>query len=519
MNRSAIAWSVALMWGGSAFAGDFNGDGFEDLAVGVPFEDIGAQQDAGGVNVLYGQTGFASLFSVAADQFLTATGLGLGVSGEEQMGSALAVGDFNGDGFDDLAIGCPGATVSGLLAAGRVIVVQGGPSGLDTSTVSTFHQDSPGLKDAVEPKVGDPTRSDERFGWRLTVGDFDGNGYDDLAASVRESFGAGAKLKAHTGAVHVLRGSANGLTAKGNQQYHLDAKGVPGTGAAFASFGIALAAGDLDGDGAAELVVGASDKAGTLASGSVTVLRGKKKKGVGAKGARRIVELECANDVYPFSSFGASLACGDMNQDGLADLAVGARGSHVGTTSNAGAVYLMVGSPTGVHPDESLRIAPGTVALPIDPADARDVGSALAFGDFDGDGNDDLALGASLATVNGALFAGRVHVLLGSQFEGPKPAMTPTYTQGLLGMLDSADAGDQFGTSLAAGDFDGDGFVDLAISAPFEGLGSDGMGAFISLRGTDDGPAVANSQLWSQDSPSVLDAGEDDDAFGFALGS
>jgi hypothetical protein len=61
--------------------------------------------------------------------------------------------------------------------------------------------------------------------------------------------------------------------------------------------------------------------------------------------------------------------------------------------------------------------------------------------------------------------------------------------------------------------------VDLAISAPFEGLGSDGMGAFISLRGTDDGPAVANSQLWSQDSPSVLDAGEDDDAFGFALGS
>ncbi|MBL8768887.1 MAG: FG-GAP repeat protein [Planctomycetes bacterium] len=516
MTRSSIVMCAALLLPSAGFAGDFNGDGFDDLAIGVPFEDVGSEADAGAVNVLYGS---ASFLSVAGDQFLTLAGLGLEVLGTEEFGSALATGDFNGDGFDDLAIGCPGATVAGLLAAGRVVVIHGGPAGLDGNAVSSFHQNTPGVKDAVEVSPLDPARSDERFGTTLCVGDFDGNGCDDLVIGVREGFGSGAKYKRNAGAVHVLRGTPTGLVVKGNQQFHLDAKGIPGVADPFANFGSALAAGDVDGDGYDDLAVGAADQVGLFAEGSVTLLRGRKKKGLTPKGAQRVTELDCATDVYPFTFFAGELALGDLNGDGRADLAIGARGANVGITPAAGAIYLLMGTPKGVVPNECLRITAGTIALPIAVDGARDVGAVLTFGDFNGDGNDDLAIGATLATVNGSLFAGRVHLVLGAEFAGPTAAATPTFEQGLLGMPDSAEAGDQFGSSLAAGDFDGDGKSDLAIGAPFEGQAVGGVGTIVTLRGHTSGLTTVNAALWTQDTAGVLDTAEEGDAFGFALGS
>src|SRR5919197_316629 len=126
---------------------DFNGDGFADLAVGVPREDVGAVVDAGAVQVLYGSpSGLTRI-----DQFWTqdATGSDPAEAGDE-FGSAVATGDFNGDGFTDLAVGVPLEDVGATLDAGAVNVLYGSPTGLTATGDQFWTQDSTGVADSAE---------------------------------------------------------------------------------------------------------------------------------------------------------------------------------------------------------------------------------------------------------------------------------------------------------------------------------------------------------------------------------
>ena len=99
-------------------AGDFNNDHHIDLAVGVPDEAVGSVANAGAVNVIYGTQG-----GLAAKNNQMFYGVNGGAAAGDLFGTALAVGDFNADGFRDLAIGSPGRTRSGLVAAGAVNAV------------------------------------------------------------------------------------------------------------------------------------------------------------------------------------------------------------------------------------------------------------------------------------------------------------------------------------------------------------------------------------------------------------
>ncbi|MCC7173327.1 MAG: FG-GAP repeat protein [Planctomycetes bacterium] len=146
MIRSAVVMGAALLFPSAGFAGDFNGDGFDDLAIGVPLEYLASQIDVGGVNVLYGS---ASFISVTGDQFLTLTGLGLEVLGAEEFGTALAIGDFNGDGNDDLAIGAP-LEALGANGVGADITPRGHASGLTTTNAALWYQETPGVLDVAE---------------------------------------------------------------------------------------------------------------------------------------------------------------------------------------------------------------------------------------------------------------------------------------------------------------------------------------------------------------------------------
>ncbi|MCI0727775.1 MAG: VCBS repeat-containing protein, partial [Chloroflexi bacterium] len=113
----------------SLAVGDFNGDGYADLASGVPGEDVGADIDAGAVNILYGTAGG---LSADGDQRWHQGSAGIEGSAEanDLFGHSLAAGDFNGDGYADLAIGVPGEDVGDSIDAGAVNVLYGTAAGL-----------------------------------------------------------------------------------------------------------------------------------------------------------------------------------------------------------------------------------------------------------------------------------------------------------------------------------------------------------------------------------------------------
>jgi hypothetical protein len=246
--------ALALLAPGAAVAtevwSDFNGDGFADLAIGVPDEDVGNVLDAGAVNVLYGT---AAGLSADGNQLWHQDSPGILYAAEkgDRFGRALAAGDFDGDGFADLAVGADYEDIGNVLAAGVVHVLYGTAAGLSADGNQLWHQDSPGMLNGAG--VGD------LFGYALAAGDFDGDGIADLAIGVLlEDVNAG-----FDGAVSVLYGTAGrggwpgGLSSYGNQLWHQDSYGILGVAEAWDLFGFTLAAGDFDGDGFADLAVGA----------------------------------------------------------------------------------------------------------------------------------------------------------------------------------------------------------------------------------------------------------------------
>lgn len=223
-------------FGAALVAGDFNSDGFDDLAIGAPKEDLGETEDAGAVTVLYGSAaGLDPSDSEGWTQNIS------GVKGtseaSDRFGSSLASGDFDDDGYADLAIGVPGENDDG----GAVNILFGGPSGLSGVGDQIWSQDTPG--------VGGTREAGDRFGKALAVGDFNDDGHSDLAIGVPgENDGAGA--------VNVLLGGASGLTESGDSLLMQSAP-LDGLPESDDYLGHALAVSDFNRDGHDDLVIGA----------------------------------------------------------------------------------------------------------------------------------------------------------------------------------------------------------------------------------------------------------------------
>jgi hypothetical protein len=186
-------------FGSSLATGDFNGDGYDDLAIGTPYEDLSTGEvNSGKVNVLNGSYwGLTSTDSQLWTQDSFPNG---GNEDYDNFGSSLATGDFNGDGYDDLAIGTPYEDIDGMYDVGKVNVLHGSYWGLTSTDSQLWTQDSFGVEGIAEEY--------DNFGSSLTVDDFNGDGYDDLAIGVSgEDIGA----ISNSGAVNILYGSSNGL--------------------------------------------------------------------------------------------------------------------------------------------------------------------------------------------------------------------------------------------------------------------------------------------------------------------
>ncbi|HEV2929090.1 MAG TPA: FG-GAP repeat protein, partial [Propionibacteriaceae bacterium] len=398
--------------------------------------------------------------------------------------------DFNGDSIPDLAIAAPDETLGGAEAAGVVHVLYGGTSaGLTATGSQLWSQETPGV-------AGTPEGLD-RFGAALASGDYNGDGRADLA------IGAPGE-NASSGVVHVLYGSAAGLTATGSQLWSQDSPGIGGTAEANDQFGDALAAGDFAGDGRTDLAVGAFGE--NDFAGVVNVLYGSAA-GLTATGSQLWSQDSpgVAGTAEGGDQFGFALAAADPNGDFRGELAVGAPGEN----DNAGVVHVLIGSPAGLTATGSQlwsQDSPGVAGA----AEFDDrFGNALTSGDFSGDSRGDLAVGAPGENT----FSGVIHVLYGSA-AGLTATGSQLWSQASPGVAGEPEGADFFGLALAAGDFNGDARAELAVGAPGENVNT---GVVHVLLGSAGGVTATGSQLWSQDSPGVAGTAEQGDFFGDVL--
>ncbi|MGV9327537.1 FG-GAP repeat protein [Streptosporangium sandarakinum] len=348
-----------------------------------------------------------------------------------------APSDFDGDGRADLAVAAPYTRVGGRARAGAVTVLYGG-----REEEALLTQDSPGVPGEAE--TGDA------FGSALASGDFDGDRCADLAVGVSEEDRPGPDADG-SGVVQLFHGSPDGLRPGRT----LDARDLGGRRGAD-RFGAALAAGDLDGDGDDELVVGVPG----LGGGGVGVY------GLTGRASRIITQRTgwVGQRESQTDQFGAALATGDFDGDGRDEIAAGAPGDSVRARGQGSVTVLDVRRRTArLLTQDSPRIAGRA-------EDWDSFGTALATGDFDADGRDDLAVGVpgeGLSRDQRAMDYGdgTVDVLYGSP-GGPGSGRTEAWSQRSL--RGEPRYSDRFGAALAAGDLDGDGDDELAVGVPGE---------------------------------------------------
>jgi hypothetical protein len=422
------------------------------------------------------------------------------------VGDTMATGDFNGDGFDDLAVGVPLEAIGNQVAAGAVDIVYGSATGLTPSGAQLWSQDSAGI--LLTAQAGD------QFGTALAAGDFNGDGFDDLAIGVpNEDAGV-----TDDGVVQILYGSAAGLTATGSQAFYQGAPNIEGDPEAGDHFGSALATGDFNRDGFDDLAIGVPDESigGVSKVGAANVIYGTAN-GLNAAGDQ--LWYQGLDGVQDFTEagdrFGFALAAADFDGDGFDDLAIGVPFEGLAGGSQAGAVNVLYGSASGLS-------AAGNQFWNEDVRGGRSVsgdqyGFALAAANFGKSSHADLAVGIPGYDPFAARDAGGVNVIYGSP-TGLNPSGNQVWFQRADGIAGDGEAFDNFGFALAAGNFGNSSHADLAVGVPSDSLaGVDDVGMVNVIFGSTNGLTAAGNQLWHQNVVGIGDSAERFDNFGWAL--
>jgi hypothetical protein len=420
---------------------------------------------------------------------------------------------------DRLAVGVPYESIGTVMGAGLVQVLPGSkPDGLYAGADNQYWAED-------HPELLDISEENDWFGVSLVGGGFDGNGYADLAIGVSgEDVLASTGLEYNAGAVHILYSwSPAGLSAAGDQVFHQEVGTIHSVAETSDFFGSELASGDFDGDGYADLAVGVPDESWNLTkSGVVQVIYGSEGgltdtgNQLWRQGADGLQGTEGSEH-----EFGSALAVGDFDGDHYDDLVVGAPRDSTEEVY-AGAVHILYGSAGGLTALDDQVWYQGVAGLEGIAEQTDRFGSALAAANFDGDGFDDLAVGVMGQGVwsdsAGQLMygAGAVHVLYGSN-SGLSAAGDEIWSQESGAIHSVAETGDQFGSILEAGDFNGDGHADLAVGVPNEDWFQSESGVVQIIYGSGSGLTDAGNQLWRQGADGLPETEAEDDYFGHAL--
>ncbi len=451
--------------------GDLNGDGYADLAIGVPLAYNPTQQLNGSAYVVFGgPTGLPADFDLA---LLDGTN-GFNVTGTPIFDGAGAevsgLGDVNGDGLDDLLV----TAMQTAASAGGVgpyvepiptsFVIFGQSSGwapsIDLSTVN-----------GVNGFRIEPTADSGLFGYAVaSAGDVNGDGLADLILG--DPYGSPTGQQ--EGSSYVVFGKSSGWTEvfdpnglDGTDGFRID--GVnPGDFA-----GLVSKSGDINGDGFDDLLITAprfGQDYGQAESAAIYVVYG----GVADQAPSvSLGSIDGTNGIRitgfeQYASYFSVNADGDINGDGYADMAITAPDT---STPNGVSAYVVYGGATGLPADVDVSKLDGGDGFRIDNPGANMMSNAVSIvGDVNGDGLDDLLIGSfgpDNVPPNGPNAYGGAAYLVFGQKDGFSESFDLSRIDGLNGFrLDGTIRYGRAGNDVAgAGDVDGDGFADLLVGA------------------------------------------------------
>ncbi|MFI6374937.1 FG-GAP-like repeat-containing protein [Streptomyces sp. NPDC050546] len=382
--------------------------------------------------------------------------------------------DFNGDGYQDLAVAAPYGKVDGKAQAGYVAVVYGSAKGLDLGHKQVISQNTPGIPGAAE--AGD------YYGEGIAAGDLDGDGYADLVVGA-PSEDVGEVTAA--GTLAVLWGGKQGLSggtavATGTEEDRVDSE-TP-------------ALGDFDGDGNLDLATG-----NRLLSGPFDRTTG------AAKSRTLALEAEYVTD---------DVAAGDVDHDGITDLVAlihdrSDDDTHDPDAKQRRAVYLR-GTSEGLSAPAPVRNPDGTRTRG---------GESLGIGDVNKDGYGDLVIGRPVdgsgeVEVDPQLKGGQIGVVYGSA-DGPDTSRTTVVTQDTPYVPGASEWGDGFGRGISVADINNDGYADVSTGSPSESIGEVyAAGQITVLKGGKSGLTGDGSYSMSQNTKNVPGDVEQNDFFG-----
>ena len=452
-DLTVVGDSPGIQLGLGVATGDFNGDNIDDLLVG----------DVGRVYVIFGATALGGTIDLAtSNPNLTVVAAEAG----DNLGPLVASGDFNGDGIDDLLLGAnladgPGNTKD---QAGEVYVIFGATALGGTINLATT---SPDLTVVGADSVATGTDAQGDRCCRVASGDVNGDGIDDLLLGTETAEGIG-NTKRNAGEAYVIFGST---ALGGTIDLATTGPDLRVVGSNFNAQLIAVASGDVNGDGTDDFILGSRSAPGgsVLGPGEAYVIFGSTTLGGVIDLAATSADLTVVGSEND-DLLGVAVASGDFNGDGIDDLLVSA--SHAAAAGNAkplaGEAYVIFGSTTL---SGTIDLATTNAGFTVLGADADDRLGGVASGDFNGDGIDDLLVGAFFADAAGntKTKAGEAYVILGSTTLGGTidlAATSPDLT--VLG----AGANDQLarGVRLTSGDLNGDGVDDVVLGAPLSNV-------------------------------------------------
>ena len=363
------------------------------------------------------------------------------------------VGDFNGDGYQDVALGD--------ILSGIVAVYYGGPNGLETRAPQVFSETTPGMPSQVPGCPAGTPNSVDAFGQALATGRFEGGGYSDLAIGIP---GCGASASSANGGVLVLKGSPAGLTTTGSYFFY-----APSSMAGFAEFGRSIVSGDFNHDGYSDVVIAAPlQNVGSIAEeGAVDIMYGSPS---GLTGQNVLTENSPGVPgpaATRYDNFGWNMAVGDFNGDGNSDVAIN-------EGENKNGVVVLYGSASGLT---------FTGAQYLQEVAGSEYSAFLATGQFKGDGYDDLAIGEPYGGTTGLV---EVHYGSASGLGTVAYGTSQKITLQSRGMpAEPSRCCDLFGAGLAAGDIKHNGHADLiALGAPGGAIVMWGTSTKLATRGS-----------------------------------